>query len=70
VSKLKDTSLYPEPTNKKVINGITYDVFYRDGIGDGYGYIREINSEVYIFESIWGPENDVFESIMKTVKYL
>lgn len=60
------------PTNSgetKVINGITYKVFHREGMGSGYGYVIERNGQFYTFESVWGPKNEVFELMMTTVKF-
>lgn len=69
VEKAVNASLYPEPTSTKTINGVSYKIFYRDGLGDGYGYIREYNGSTYIFESGWGPTNALFEAMMNTVKF-
>ncbi len=52
----------------KVIEGNTYKVFHREGMGTGYGYVLERNGKFYIFESGYGPKNKVFEQMMKTVK--
>lgn len=53
----------------KTIMGTTYSEFYRPGIGLGYGYFVERNGKFYVFESVWGPKNEVLESMMTTVRF-
>lgn len=53
----------------KVIAGKTFQEFHQEGMGDGYGYIIKQNGGYYVFESIIGPTNAVFEKIMTTVEF-
>ena len=69
VSKSTDSSVLSGNEKTKIISGNSYKVFYREGMGDGYGYIMERNGQFYTFKSVWGPENEVFELIMTTVKF-
>ena len=69
VYKTSDSALIASATTTKVINGITYKVVYREGIGSGYGYITEHNGEFYVFESTIGPLNDIFELMMTTIEF-
>ena len=69
ISKTTDSSMLSGNEKTKVINGNSYKVFYREGMGDGYGYIIERNGQFYTFESVRGPENEVFELLMTTVKF-
>ncbi len=68
VSKTTDSSLSDSEITK-IINGNSYKVFYRKGMGSGYGYTIKRDGQFYIFESVWGPENEVFELMMTTVKF-
>jgi hypothetical protein len=54
---------------EKDFNGETYDSFFRIGMGDPYGYYIEKEGKCYVFESLWGPENETFEAIMETVTF-
>jgi hypothetical protein len=69
VEKTTDSSVLSGNEKTKIINGNSYKVFYREGMGDGYGYVIKHNGQFYTFESVWGPENEVFESMMTTVKF-
>lgn len=69
VSKTTDSSVLSGNEKTKNINGNSYKVFYREGMGDGYGYVINRNGQFYTFESVWGPENEVFELMMTTVKF-
>lgn len=69
IYKASDSSVLSSDAKTKIINGKTYKVFYREGVGSGYGYIIERNGQFYTFESVWGPENEVFELMMYTVKF-
>lgn len=71
VIKTTDISDLPKSSGTKNIVGRTYKQFQRDGLGSGYGYILEqTDSQYYVFESVWGPENEIFELLMTTVKPL
>ena len=52
-----------------LINGNSYTKFYTMGMGDPYGYYIEKNKDCYIFETIWGPENETFEQIVKSIEF-
>ncbi len=69
ISTTNDASTLPDTSGTKVIGGLTFDEFHRDGIGSGYGYIIEVSGQYYVFESVWGPENEVFELMMTTVVF-
>jgi uncharacterized protein YxeA len=69
ISKTIDSLVLSDNEKTKVIDGNSYKVFYREGMGSGYGYVIERNGQFYAFESIWGPENEVFELMMTTVKF-
>lgn len=64
-----DSSALSDEAETKVINGKTYKVFHREGMGSGYGYVMERNGQFYTFKSVWGPENEVFELMMTTVEF-
>lgn len=53
----------------KIINDLSYREFWIQGMGSGYGYILhdENFGDYYIFTSVWGPTNETFENIMKSV---
>ncbi len=69
ITRVTDTSDYPEAVGTKNIQGVQYRTFYYDGLGDGYGYMREYNGYTYVFESVYGPKNEVFETIMSGIKF-
>lgn len=69
IYKTDDASAISNIAETKTINGETYNVFQREEMGSGYGYIIEYNEQFYVFESVWGPENKVFELMMTTVKF-
>jgi hypothetical protein len=69
IYKTNDLSMLSDNAQTKVINGRTYKIFHRDGVGSGYGYAIEYNGQFYIFESVWGSENEVFELMMTTVEF-
>ncbi len=54
---------------EKTINNNKFYEFYATGMGNGYGYMTQKDSNYYIFESVWGPENEDFETIVKTFKF-
>lgn len=56
-------------TSNETINGQTFRKFNYEGIGSGYGYMIKHNGKNYVFESVWGPTNDIFELIMTTLKF-
>ncbi|MBP9760081.1 MAG: hypothetical protein KBD24_01800 [Candidatus Pacebacteria bacterium] len=75
VHKTNDSSVVSSDAGRdvedkeKVINGNSYKVFFRDGMGYPYGYIIERNGQFYVFECAWGPENEIFELVMATVRF-
>lgn len=69
ISKGSDSSILKNNADTKVINNLTYGVFKRDGAGSGYGYTVERNGQSYVFESVWGPKNEIFELMMTTIKF-
>lgn len=69
IYRTSDSSVLSGNEKAKVINGNSYKVFYREGMGSGYGYVIERNGQFYTFESVLGPENEVFELIMTTIKF-
>lgn len=56
-------------SGSKSFNGETYKLFKCEGEGNGYGYIIRKDNYYYKFESVWGPVNNVFELMMKTVNF-
>jgi len=56
-------------TANKTINNQIFRQFNYEGEGSGYGYMIENNGKNYIFESDWGPTNDIFELIMTTLLF-
>lgn len=69
VKDLSDTPMNINPTGKKIINGVSYGTFFYDGEGDRYGYVTEHNGKLYVFQSVWGPTNEVFEKFMTTIQF-
>ncbi len=64
-----DETVAQDNFSTKVINGQTYKEFFRNGEGMGYGYVIKKDGQFYTFESTSGPQNDVFELMMTTVKF-
>ncbi len=54
---------------EKVINGKTFEKFNRVGMGSGFGYVFETESGYFVFESVYGPQNETFEIMMSTVNF-
>jgi len=56
--------------SNKIINNLSYKEYYRQEAGSSsYGYILadENFGSYYMFNSSWGPDNELFEQIMETV---
>lgn len=68
ISRSDSAPMLLDNPDVKVINNETYKVFHRVGMGGGYGYVMEHGGEFYVFESVYGPENEIFELMMTTVE--
>ncbi|MCD4760636.1 hypothetical protein K8R42_01940 [bacterium] len=56
----------------KRFNGMAYREFYREGMGNPYGYVltNDHFGGYHMFESVYGPSNEIFETIMDTVSFV
>lgn len=56
-------------TPDEIINNQTFRKFNYEGMGFGYGYMIKHNDKNYVFESVWGPTNDIFELMMTSFRF-
>ena len=79
ISKSKENIIFPNGAKDsqiedEFINGIRYQKFKMEGVGEPYGYYTRQGNWYYTFEITFAPEDSeeaqVFENIIKSVKFL